>query len=477
MPKALVATMARTFSRHERVLHGVAPLVVETGVVRGRGNARALEQHARCARPPCASTHRRRPARRSRAADGRARRPCPNPSCVGMHVVRQVRAIEAGDDRLRRIELELRDDVGANVRRRGRGERDGRRPAELFTHLGDAQIARAEVVAPLADAVRLVDGEQRDAGVAQPLGGGAEVEPLRRDVQQLDVAAHGARQAIRDLRRRERAVDERRRQAARVERVDLVLHQRDERRDDDRELGQHQRRHLVAERLAAARRQHDERVAAGEHGLDGRFLPRPERRIAEVLAAARRARRRWWAGAVELGLMSVTAWSEGARPRRTDVARRADNIAIVARSAHCFPPPTPLHGAREMPARELRPRPCDERVRRRGARPRRARRARRGSRARSPRTSSPGTLNTSVIAADAGAPEPRQKLRAVDRSRMQQPVAARRVRRHAERCSPAGSVSVTFVCFCTQRSRHVVGSRSNAADSTQCSIVMPSGRP
>ena len=65
--------------------------------------------------------------------------------------------------------------------------------------VGDAQIARAEVVAPFADAVRFVDREQRHAGVAQPLGGGAEVEALGRDVQQLDVAANGARQPIRDL--------------------------------------------------------------------------------------------------------------------------------------------------------------------------------------------------------------------------------------------------------------------------------------
>src|SRR5258708_12708940 len=54
--------------------------------------------------------------------------------------------------------------------------------------------------------------------------------------------------------------------------------------------------------------------------------------------------------------------------------------------------------------------------------------------------------------------------------------------RHAESVAtaklyPAGSVSCTFTCFCTQRSRHVVGTRSNAAERTQCSMVMPSVRP
>src|ERR1019366_4572260 len=42
---------------------------------------------------------------------------------------------------------------------------------------------------------------------------------------------------------------------------------------------------------------------------------------------------------------------------------------------------------------------------------------------------------------------------------------------------PAGSVSSTFGCFCTQRSRQVVTTRSNAADNTQCSRVIPSGLP
>ena len=42
---------------------------------------------------------------------------------------------------------------------------------------------------------------------------------------------------------------------------------------------------------------------------------------------------------------------------------------------------------------------------------------------------------------------------------------------------PAGSVSSTLACFCTQRSRQVVTTRSNAAERTQCSSVIPSGRP
>jgi hypothetical protein len=75
------------------------------------------------------------------------------------------------------------------------------------------------------------------------------------------------------------------------QRLHLVLHQGDQRRDDQREVGPHQRGELVAERLARARRHHDQHVAVGQCGVDRLALARPERREAEQLAQ-RRARLR-----------------------------------------------------------------------------------------------------------------------------------------------------------------------------------------
>ena len=56
--------------------------------------------------------------------------------------------------------------------------------------------------------------------------------------------------------------------AVRGELVLLVLHQRDERTDDDGQPGKHQRGQLVDERFAAARRHDDERVVSVEDGVD-----------------------------------------------------------------------------------------------------------------------------------------------------------------------------------------------------------------
>ena len=69
--------------------------------------------------------------------------------------------------------------------------------------------------------------------------------------------------------------------AAGRERIALIAHQRDERRDDDREPVERQPWQLVAERLARAGRHHDERVAAGEGRLDGLLLPGAERLVPE----------------------------------------------------------------------------------------------------------------------------------------------------------------------------------------------------
>src|SRR5262245_10537086 len=99
------------------------------------------------------------------------------------NVVRQILSIATRDDRLRRLELELRDNVRSNVGRRCRGQCDRRRIAELLTNLRDAEIARPEVVAPLADTMRLVDCEQRYAGIAKTLRRDAGVESFGRDVE------------------------------------------------------------------------------------------------------------------------------------------------------------------------------------------------------------------------------------------------------------------------------------------------------
>ncbi len=72
------------------------------------------------------------------------------------------------------------------------------------------------------------------------------------------------------------AVNRRGRITGQAQRIDLVFHQRDERRDHDVGAPGNRRRHLIAQRLAAAGRHHDQRVAAFEAGSDRLQLQRPQ---------------------------------------------------------------------------------------------------------------------------------------------------------------------------------------------------------
>ena len=76
-----------------------------------------------------------------------------------------------------------------------------------------------------------------------------------------------------------RAVQIRRRHAVDAQAVDLILHQRDERRDHHADaVGLDDRRRLEAQRLAAAGRQHDDAVARRENRVHRLALERTEAR-------------------------------------------------------------------------------------------------------------------------------------------------------------------------------------------------------
>ncbi len=261
----------------------MAVRVVEPGVVGDRRDARTLE-HAgnaidRAARrgvddglpvPLAQRVHERQVAVGIRAR--------------GDHVVVQIGAVEARDHGARPVERQLPDDVLANFGRGRGGERDGGRRPEPLAHGGEAEVAGAEIVSPLAHAVRFIHREKRHADGAQAIGEAPEVEALRRHVKELDLPALDAGQAARDLAARERGVHAGGGKTARGQRIHLILHEGDERRHDDRELRQHERGHLEAERLSAARGEDDEGVPTLEHRFHGTLLPGPEIRVAEVLA-------------------------------------------------------------------------------------------------------------------------------------------------------------------------------------------------
>ena len=129
--------------------------------------------------------------------------------------------------------------------------------------------------------MRLVDNEQPDAGVLQT-GDEARVrDALRRHVEQGGAALGEVDKAAVLLARREGRVDVVGGDARTLQRLHLVLHERDQRRDDERaadfERGQH-----VAQALAATRGHNPEHVAIRE-AIEYLGLAGPEVRVSEAL--------------------------------------------------------------------------------------------------------------------------------------------------------------------------------------------------
>jgi hypothetical protein len=135
--------------------------------------------------------------------------------------------------------------------------------------------------------VSLVDGDEPRRAA---LHGAAERrcrQPLGRDVQEPDAPGRDRGEPIALLGLRDRRVDEGRRDPARLERLDLVLHERDERRDDEDDAGPDERWELEARRLPRSRGHDDRDVVAAEHAADGLLLPLAERGVAERLPEER----------------------------------------------------------------------------------------------------------------------------------------------------------------------------------------------
>jgi hypothetical protein len=192
-----------------------------------------------------------------------------------------VRAIEAADEKARASQGQALDDLapGAFVGRRR--QRDARHAGEAFRQHRELQVLGPEVVAPLRHAVGLVDGDERQGHAGQQVEGAVEHQTLRRQVQQVEPAGPQPGLDLARLVGPQRRVQEGGAHAGLTQRRHLVLHERDERRHHEPRAGPHQRRHLVAQRLAAAGGHEDHGIAAGDEMRHHLVLGRAEGLVAE----------------------------------------------------------------------------------------------------------------------------------------------------------------------------------------------------
>jgi len=181
----------------------------------------------------------------------------------------QVRPVEGAHQHCRILQPQVMGDVLAHPRGGGGGVGVEGDAAEGVLQPAKFLVLGSEIVSPHADAMRLVEALHEHA--------------LRGGVEQLQLALAGAGQRVAPLGGAQAAVNARGRHATLGQRIDLVLHQGDQRGNHDGHTGHGHGRRLVAERLAPARRQHDDRVLPPQHCLHRLPLERQEGIIAPVL--------------------------------------------------------------------------------------------------------------------------------------------------------------------------------------------------
>jgi len=139
-----------------------------------------------------------------------------------------------------------------------------------------------KVVAPLRNAMRLVHGDERDPAAGQRLAKGGYRKALGCNQQELQAAVRDVVQRFLPGWRVLRRVEKRRADAGLLGPPYLILHERDQWTENERQPRKHKRWNLVTDALASSRREHAQRVTALECGPDQRFLTRAEVGVAEA---------------------------------------------------------------------------------------------------------------------------------------------------------------------------------------------------
>ena len=146
------------------------------------------------------------------------------------------------------------------------------RVGKLVSQRLEVAVVGPEVVAPLRNAVGFVDGDKARLYGVQKVNEPWYHQAFRRDVEDVQAAVICVHLHAADFGLRHGAVDESGPDALGPERVDLVFHQGDQRRDYQGYAVEQHRRKLVADGLATARRHEHQRIAPGEHVPDDVFL-------------------------------------------------------------------------------------------------------------------------------------------------------------------------------------------------------------
>ena len=197
------------------------------------------------------------------------------------HDVGEVRTLESALYQKLLTEAQAGHDVVGDGRG-GCGRNGNHGGIDAVAELSDVEVVRAEVIAPLGDAVRLIDDDVGEVHVPEVLPEEARGETLGGYVEELVVAVGGVVEGEIDVAFRHAGIDGYGADAPVAQVLDLVLHQGYERGDDKGKPRLHHGRNLKADGFAAAGWEDCEHVTAFHRRLHNFLLLGAEAVVAPI---------------------------------------------------------------------------------------------------------------------------------------------------------------------------------------------------
>ena len=112
----------------------------------------------------------------------------------------QILPVKSGHHHLRILQIQHAENIVPHLRRRCRGKCTDHRPHRQLLHkVNDIQIARAEILSPLRNAVRLIHRHHTDAGSVRKIKKQRCQQPLWRNIDDLIAARTGVFHRTADL--------------------------------------------------------------------------------------------------------------------------------------------------------------------------------------------------------------------------------------------------------------------------------------
>jgi hypothetical protein len=130
--------------------------------------------------------------------------------------------------------------------------------------------------------MRFIDHETRNRDVLECANEIVGRESFRRHVEQLALARSRLLERVAAGVARQGRMQRRSADPAAIQLIDLVLHQRDERRDDERRAREQERRELESQRLAGPGRHHGQEILSRQDRLDELLLSVAKGSVTEV---------------------------------------------------------------------------------------------------------------------------------------------------------------------------------------------------